>query len=166
MRGLLVHESYAALFWKTREAKDSVQTKDKDGTLLQKSQNLHLRGPFGRVLTATRDCTSSGAFKLAGTSALRIISDLAKDRLANKSDKIDLQVGTEENYLSQLLQDHWAFQKRDTIDPVNGRTMYKKEYVALTVTVISETTAARCGRENGNYCGSHASSVLIGPKFR
>lgn len=83
-------------------------------------------GPSGRLLSAIRDYTSSGAFKLAGTSALPIISDLAKDHLADKTDMIALRVETEENYLSQLLQDHWAFQKRDTIDPINGRPCTRK----------------------------------------
>jgi hypothetical protein len=113
-----------------------------DETLLLQSQITNLRRPSDRVLNAIRDYTSGEAYKTANTSALPIISGLAKDFLADKTDLIALRRGNEEDYLSRLLQDNWAFQKRDTVDPIDRTTMYKKEYVVRTVTVISMISAA------------------------
>ena len=113
-----------------------------DETLLLHSQLAGLKGPSGRVLDAIRDYTSGEAFKTTNTTALPIISGLAKDFLSEKTDLVALHRGSEEDYLSKFLQDNWAFQRREAVDPIDRTTMYKKDYVTRTVTVISMISAA------------------------
>lgn len=89
------------------------------------------------------DYTSGEAFKTANATALPIISGLAKDFLSkDKEDLAALHRGAEGDYLSKVLQDNWAFQRREAVDPGDRTTMYKKSYVSQTVTVISIISAA------------------------
>lgn len=71
-----------------------------------------------------------------------IISGRTKDFLANKIDLISLRKPDDQDHLSQLLQNHWVFQKRRTSDPLDRTTIYKTHQVVQTVTAISMTLAA------------------------
>jgi hypothetical protein len=57
-------------------------------------------------------------------------------------DLVALRKPTDEDLLSRLLQDHWAFQKRNTLDPLDRTTVYKRQYVAWTAAAISMLSAA------------------------
>jgi hypothetical protein len=57
--------------------------------------------------------------------------------LKEADDLIALRKPGDEDILSKLLRDHWAFQKRNTVDPLDRTTVYKGRHVAWTVSVIS-----------------------------
>ncbi|KAF2691180.1 hypothetical protein K458DRAFT_455504, partial [Lentithecium fluviatile CBS 122367] len=111
-------------------------------TLLLQSQIADLKGPSGRVLNTIRDYISGSAFKTHTTPALPLISGLAKDYLTTKTDLIALHRSPSTDPLSKVLQDHWAFQTRSTPDPLDRTTLYNKDHVVRTVTVISMISAA------------------------
>jgi hypothetical protein len=62
--------------------------------------------------------------------------------LKEVDDLIALRKPMEEDLLSKLLQDHWAFQKRNTVDPLDRTTVYKGRHVTWTVAAISMLCAA------------------------
>jgi hypothetical protein len=62
--------------------------------------------------------------------------------LKEADDLVTLRKPGNEDILSKLLQDHWAFQKRNTVDPVDRTTVYKGQHVAWTVAVINMLCAA------------------------
>lgn len=82
------------------------------------------------------------AFKSDDLPSMPIISGRAKNFLVDKSDLIALRRTAEEDVLSQLLQNHWAFQKRKTSDPLDRTTIYKNRHVVRTVATISMIIAA------------------------
>jgi hypothetical protein len=75
-------------------------------------------------------------------ASMPIISGRAKDFLHDKSDLVALRNAVEEDMLSKFLQDHWAFQKRKTTDPIDRTTIYKNSHVVRTVATISMIIAA------------------------
>jgi hypothetical protein len=72
---------------------------------------------------------------------MRLISGRAKESLDSKADLIALRKAYNGDYLSILLQDHWAFPKRTTCDPLDQTRIYKNHYAARTVAAISMTLA-------------------------
>lgn len=62
--------------------------------------------------------------------------------LKEADDLVALRKPADEDLLSKLLQDHWAFQKRNTVDPLDRTTVYKGRHVARTVAAISILCAA------------------------
>ena len=62
--------------------------------------------------------------------------------LKEADDLVALRKPADEDLLSKLLQDHWAFQKHSTVDPLDRTTVYKGQHVAQTVAAISILCAA------------------------
>ena len=62
--------------------------------------------------------------------------------LAEREDLVALRKPADEDILSKFLQDHWAFKKRKTIDPLDRTTVYKGQHVVWTVAAISMLCAA------------------------
>jgi hypothetical protein len=62
--------------------------------------------------------------------------------LKEVDDLVAMGKPADEDLLSKLLQDHWPFQKRNTVDPLDRTTVYKGQHVAWTVAAISMLCAA------------------------
>lgn len=75
---------------------------------------------------------------------MRLISGRASSFLSKEfeQDLIALRKATEEDALSMFLQDHWAFQKRQSADPIDRTTLYKNSHIVRTVSTISMIIAA------------------------
>ncbi|KAK2761714.1 hypothetical protein FQN54_001542 [Arachnomyces sp. PD_36] len=111
--------------------------------LLLQSRIIEFNGPSERVLSTFNDYIKGPTYKADDDMrSVPIISGRAKDFLSDKADLISLRKALEEDYLSKLLQDHWAFQKRKTSDPLDRTTIYKSHHVSRTVAAISVTLAA------------------------
>ncbi len=57
--------------------------------------------------------------------------------LKEVDDLVAIGKPADEDPLSKLLRDHWPFQKRNTVDPLDRTTVYKGQHVAWTVAAIS-----------------------------
>jgi FtsH-binding integral membrane protein len=57
--------------------------------------------------------------------------------LDEEIDLIALSRSADEDFVSRFLRDHWAFQKRATVDPLDQTTIYKGQHVVWTVATIS-----------------------------
>jgi hypothetical protein len=106
------------------------------------SQIANFEQPNSRVLATFREYLAGHAFEGNNTQSMPIISGRAKDFLSDKTDLIALSKPDEEDYLSKFLQNHWAFQKRRTSDPLDRTSIYKTHHVVKTVAAISMTLAA------------------------
>ena len=62
--------------------------------------------------------------------------------LKEADDLVALRKPADEDLFSKFLQDHWAFQKRNTVDPLDRTTIYKRRHIAWTVAAISMLCAA------------------------
>ncbi|KAF2273434.1 uncharacterized protein EI97DRAFT_461095 [Westerdykella ornata] len=111
-------------------------------TLLLQAQLAELQTPSTRVLLTFRDYLEGRAFKSADMQSMPIISGRAKDFLSDPTDLVALRKAKEEDVLSKLLQDHWAFRRRESNDPLDRTTVYKHRTVARTVGTISMIAAA------------------------
>jgi hypothetical protein len=116
--------------------------KNSDEALLRQAQIAELSGPSDRVLSTFRDYLEGSAWKGSGLQSVPIISGRAKEMLKEADDLVALRKLADEDLLSKLLQDHWAFQKRITVDPLDRTTVYKGQHVARTVAAISILCAA------------------------
>jgi hypothetical protein len=94
------------------------------------------------VLSAFRDYMDGAALKIPCFEKVPIISGRAKDFLSDDSDLAALRKVMDEDLLSELLQDHWAFQKRTATDPFDRTTLYKGHHVVRTVAALSMVIAA------------------------
>jgi hypothetical protein len=108
-----------------------------DEALLRQAQIAELSGPSDRVLTTCRDYIEGNAWQDSNRQSVPIISGRAKDMLKEVDDLVALRKPGDEDILSKLLQDHWAFQKRKTVDPLDRTTVYKGEHVAWAVAAIN-----------------------------
>lgn len=75
-------------------------------------------------------------------NSMPVISGRAKHFLSEKEDLVAIRRAADEDILSRILQDHWAFQKRGTSDPIDRTTIYKNKHVVKTVATISMIIAA------------------------
>ncbi|KAF2184809.1 hypothetical protein K469DRAFT_666150 [Zopfia rhizophila CBS 207.26] len=110
--------------------------------LLLQAQIADLKFPSSRVLSTFRDYVEGHALKVPGMDSAPIISGRAKDMLKDETDLVALRRAADEDLLSKLLQDHWAFQKRRTVDPLDRTTIYKGQHIVRTVAAISMVLAA------------------------
>lgn len=62
--------------------------------------------------------------------------------LREADDLVALRRPADEDMLSKLLQDHWAFQTRKTTDPLDRTTIYKGQHITQIVAAISIIFAA------------------------
>lgn len=62
--------------------------------------------------------------------------------LKEADDLVALRKPVDEDMLSKLLQDHWAFQSRRTTDPLDRTTVYKGQHITQIVAAISILFAA------------------------
>jgi hypothetical protein len=74
--------------------------------------------------------------------SMPIISGRAKSFLSEKGDLVAIRRSPDEDILTKILQDHWAFQKRGASDPLDRTTIYKNKHVVRTVATISMVIAA------------------------
>jgi hypothetical protein len=110
--------------------------------LLLQAQVADLKPPSTRVLNTLRDYVEGKWFKSGSLQTMPIISGRAKEFLSEKEDLIALRRTADEDFLSRVLQDHWAFQKRKTSDPLDRTTVYSNRHVVQTVATISMIIAA------------------------
>ncbi|CAI7587269.1 unnamed protein product [Penicillium manginii] len=120
----------------------STKIKEYEEALLRQSRIARLSGPSDRVLFTYRDYIEGNAWKGPYLPSVPIISGRAKDMLKEADDLVALRKPPDEDILSKLLQDHWAFQSRKTIDPLDRTTVYKGQYIAQIVAGISVLSAA------------------------
>lgn len=110
--------------------------------LTLQAQVTELKPPNTRVLTTFRHYVDGNAYKSDTMPSMPIISGRAKEFLSDKGDLIALARRPDEDPISRLLQDHWAFQTRKTSDPLDRTTFYKNKHVVRTVATISMIIAA------------------------
>jgi hypothetical protein len=94
------------------------------------------------VLSTYRHYLNGDAWKGPYIPSVRLISGKAKDMLNEADDLVALKRRTDEDLLTKLLQDHWAFQSRKARDPLDRTTFYKGNHVKQLVSVISILFAA------------------------
>lgn len=101
-----------------------------------------MRGPSDRTLSTFREFLKGTAFKDQNGKAVPIISGKAKTFLDDKDDLVALAKPREEDLLSRFLQDHWAFKKRKTADPLDRTAIYENVHIVRTVVALSVLLAA------------------------
>ena len=117
---------------------------DIDETLLRQAQICELNPPSTRVLSTYRDYLEGRGTKADGITNLELLGGRAKTFLSpeTETDLIALRKNPEEDLLSKYLEDHWAFQKHQSTDPIDRTTLYKNSHVVRTVAAISMIIAA------------------------
>jgi hypothetical protein len=113
-------------------------------SLLRQAQISQFQKPSARVLSTFRDYLEGTGFKAEGMDGMPLISGRAGRFLSEEfeGDLIALRAAAEEDVLSKFLQDHWAFQKRQSTDPIDRTTLYKNSHVVRTVSAVSMIIAA------------------------
>ncbi|OCL01845.1 hypothetical protein AOQ84DRAFT_383298 [Glonium stellatum] len=110
--------------------------KEYQEALLQ-ARTIQLSGPSDRVLSAFRDYLGGEAREGSGLQSAPIISGRAKDMLNKEDGLVALREVVDEDIFSILLRNHWVFQKRTTLDPLDRTTMYKGQHVVWTVAQLA-----------------------------
>jgi len=93
------------------------------------------------VLSTFRDYVDGESVKVLGAGGGPIIHGKARHFLEDKVELVALRKAIEDDPLSKLLQDNWAFQKRAATDPFDRTTIYKSKYVVRTVAAIAMVIA-------------------------
>jgi hypothetical protein len=96
-----------------------------DEALLRQVQIAELSEPSDRVLSTFRDYLGGNAWKASCLQSVPIISGRAKEMLKEADDLVALRKPVDEDLHSKLLQDHWALQKRNAVDPLDRTIVYK-----------------------------------------
>ncbi|CAI7640578.1 unnamed protein product [Penicillium palitans] len=120
----------------------SSKMKEYEEALLRQSRIAELSGPSNRVLSTYRQYIEGNAWKSPYIPSVPIISGRARDMLREADDLVALRRPADEDMLSKLLQDHWAFQTRKTTDPLDRTTIYKGQHITQIVAAISIIFAA------------------------
>lgn len=94
------------------------------------------------MLSIYRHYLNGNSWKGPYIPSVRLISGKAKGMLNEADDLVSLKRRTDEDLLTKLLQDHWAFQIRKARDPLDCTTFYRGNHVNQLVSVVSILFAA------------------------
>jgi hypothetical protein len=100
-----------------------------------------LSRPNNRVTRTYRDYLEGTAWRGPNGKPMPLLAGKAFKMLDRQDDLVALRQPADEDVVSKFLQDHWAFQKRQTFDKVDRTTIYQKKHVAWTVAALSISSA-------------------------
>jgi hypothetical protein len=101
-----------------------------------------LQKPDNRPLFAYRDYLAGKAASGKSADDQPLIYGRARLFLGDDTDLVTLTKPAEEDYLSNLLKNHWLFRKRKTTDAFDSTTIHSNVHVFRTVAALTMVLAA------------------------